>query len=264
MNYQEIIAFLQAQGSWVNRDFQTRDHILFEAQQQTLHKVGVCWVMTKQVLKQAIEQEISFIITHENPFYQCSTKMMSAAIHSAEEKKRLLSEYSITVYRCHDVWDLIPQVGVSDQWAKRLGFTFDERKTTSYYQSANIPEMSVAQLAKHIANALSQDGEEGVYVFGDIHKKIHRIAIGTGAATNIYAMLPYQPDAVIVSEDGMQTYDAGQYAIDQNIPMIVVQHSCSEKAGIKAMVPYLSQHFPDIDVTYLDDGYHVSYFLGNS
>ena len=90
--------------------------------------------------------------------------MMSAAIDAANDKKALLEQNHICVYRCHDVWDCLPEYGVHDQWAKRLGFTFEERKVSSYYQSAMIPEMSVKELANHVMNVLKEDGQQGVYV----------------------------------------------------------------------------------------------------
>lgn len=264
MRIKDITAMLEKEGSWVSRDIITRDHILFGDDEKDVTKIGVCWVATKKVILEAIREEISFIITHENPFYQCSTRMNTAAIISAEEKKRLLKEHGITVYRCHDVWDLMPEAGVADQWAKRLGFAFEKRVITSFYQAADITPMTAGALALHTTNVLKQDGQQGVYLFGNPDQMVQRVVIGTGAATNVYQMLGFNPDAVIVSDDGINNYDAAQYAIDQNIPMIVVNHSCCEVAGIKAMATYLTEKLPGISTCYLDAGYHVSYFSAES
>lgn len=264
MRIKDITTMLEKEGTWVSRDIVTRDHILFGSDETEVTKIGVCWVATKKVILEAIKQGIHFIISHENPFYQCSTRMNTAAIISAEEKKKLLKEHDITVYRCHDVWDLIPEAGVADQWAKRLGFAFEKRVISSFYQAADITPMTTRALALHTANVLKQDGQQGVYLFGDSDKIVQRIAIGTGAATNIYQMLGFDPDAVIVSDDGINNYDAAQFAIDQNIPMIVVNHSCCEVAGIKAMAAYLNRRLPEVRSYYLDAGYHVSYFSAES
>lgn len=263
MRIKAITTMLESQGSWVPRELLTRDHILYGDEEKEVRKIGVCWVATMQVINQAIAQDISFIITHENPFYQCSTRMNSAAMVLADEKKKRLHDHHITLYRCHDVWDLLPEVGVADQWARRLGFAFEPRKGTSFYQAATIPPSKVKALALHTANVLKQDGQGGVYVFGNTEKIVRRIAIGTGAATNLYEMLKYHPDAVIVSDDGINNYDAAQYAIDQELPMIVVNHSCCEVAGIKALAQYLNHHFPKITASYLEDGYKVAYYCNN-
>lgn len=257
----DVIQHLEEQGTWVNRAYQTRDHVLFGDKNQEIKKIGVCWVATKQVIQEAINNDIHFIITHENPFYQCSTRMMSAAINAANEKKALLEKNHICVYRCHDVWDCIPEYGVHDQWAKRLGFSFEDRNISSYYQSAMIPQMTVKELSQHVVQVLKEDGQQGVYVFGNTEKVVRRITIGTGAATNIYEMLPDHPDAVIVSDDGINNYDAAQFAIDMDIPMIVVHHSCSEIPGMKAMETYLHHVFPMLDVSYLKEGYDVTHYV---
>ena len=70
---------------------------------------------------------------------------------------------------------------MSDVWAKKLGFDFRDRVINSYYQSANIPKQTVSELAAHVANVLKEDGEEGVYVFGDVNKEVSHLAFGTGA-----------------------------------------------------------------------------------
>ena len=260
----EVTALLEQEGTWVRRNMKTRDHLLFGDDQQEVGRIGICWVASKGAILAAVKQKVNFIITHENPFYQCSTQMYTAAIKAAEEKKRILQEHGISVYRCHDVWDCIKEYGVADQWAFRLGFKFEERIVSSYYQAASIPEMTAEALAHHVAKVLRQDGEQGVYMFGDPQKKIHRIAIGCGAATNLYELLEFYPDAVIVSDDGINNYDAAQYAIDQHIPMIVVNHAGCEIAGCKAMVPWLMRHLHSSSICYLDEGYTIHYYTTDS
>lgn len=263
MKVKEVLEILEQEGSWVHRDVKTRDHLLVGSEDAIVHKIGVCWVATNKAIQEAIHQHIDLIITHENPFYHCSTQMYTVAMKAAEEKRKLLEQHHIHVYRCHDVWDCIRVCGVADQWAKRLGFAFEPREQVSYYQAANINEMSCGELAAHTAACLYEDGEEGVYVFGNPAKKVRRVAIGTGAATCVYEMLKFQPDAVIVSDDGITNYDAAQFALDQDLPMIVVNHSVSEMAGLKAMVPWLREQIKQANITYLDEGYAIHYYLGN-
>lgn len=167
----EVTALLEQEGTWVRRNMKTRDHLLFGDDQQEVGRIGICWVASKGAILAAVKQKVNFIITHENPFYQCSTQMHTAAIKAAEEKKRILQEHGISVYRCHDVWDCIKEYGVADQWAFRLGFKFEERIVSSYYQAASIPEMTAEALAHHVAKVLRQDGEQGVYMFGDPQKR---------------------------------------------------------------------------------------------
>ncbi len=258
MKIKEITDFLSQNAHWMNLN-ETRDLMLCGNAEDETVRVGVCWVVTNQVIDQAIEKQISFLISHENPFYHFTTSPKRLARLSTEKKLARLQENRIAVYRCHDAWDMMPEVGVADVWAKSLGFPFT-RSVSSYIQHADIEEQTVEDLARHVAAVLKPEGENGVYVFGDIRKKVTRLGMGTGAATDIFKMLDQQPcDVCIVADDGISNYYQAQYALDQGLPLIVVNHSCCEIAGIKSMARYLRQHFPDLEVSYLEEGYTVTY-----
>ena len=197
MKIKDVIECLKEEGTWVRWNRCTRDRVLLGDDDQEVKKIGVCWVATNKVIEQALKKEINFIISHENIFYTTGTHLETKLVESIEYKKELLSKGNICVYRCHDVWDSIPEYGVSDVWAKKLGFDFKDRVINSYYQHADIPKQTVSELATHVANVLKVDGEEGVYVFGDVNKEVSHLAMGTGAATNIFDMLEFNPDVVI-------------------------------------------------------------------
>lgn len=59
----DVIQHLEEQGTWVNRAYQTRDHILFGDSHQEIERVGVCWVATKQVIQEAIKK-IFILLLH--------------------------------------------------------------------------------------------------------------------------------------------------------------------------------------------------------
>lgn len=256
MQVKEIIQILEKQGYWVNWD-KTRDHLIHGDLSQSVNRIGVCWMATFQVIQEAQEKGIDFLITHENPFYMASTQPNTLALMAAERKKQLLSKLGISVYRCHDVWDCIENVGVSDMWANRLGFSFDKRQPGSYNHFAEIKPMTAIDLCTHVAHCLVEDGQNGAWLFGRKDKVIRRLAIGTGAATDVWSMLKEDVDAVIVSDDGVKTFSEGQYLLDHDKAMIMVSHAPSEIAGIKAMAVWLQSQV-DVLVDYIDCGYEVN------
>ena len=260
MNTKELIQWLEQQGTWVDWSM-TRDHMVFGTH-QNIHKVGVCWVATMQVIHQAIDQDIHFLISHENPFYHASTAQRTLVRRAIEEKQELLRDHHISIYRCHDVWDKIRDVGVADAWAKRLGFACI-REESSYIQHVVIPPIRVDQLARHIADALKTDGEQGVYVFGNINRTVSHVGLGTGAATDIFEMLKEPCDVLIVADDGISNYYEAQYVIDQGLSMIVVNHAGCEIAGMKSMAEYLTAKFPLVSFQYLKEGYDIHYYLSD-
>lgn len=257
MKIQEVIDHLRNKGTWVNWD-ETRDQVLYGDTDKTITKMGVCWVATVKVIEEAMHQGINFIISHENAFYHQTTAPKTLVQESVNLKKLLLKQGNITLYRCHDVWDMFPEYGVGDQWAKRLGSPF-ERKLDSYLQYAEITPMKVKDLAQHVADALAQDGEFGVTVLGDLNRTVKHLSMGTGAATDIFAMLKHPSDAVIVADDGITNYYQGQYAVDNDLPMIIVNHAGCEICGLKAMETYFHDVMPELNVTYLEEGYQFHY-----
>lgn len=84
MKVMDVIQLLEKEGTWIRSDFKTRDHLLHGREDAQIHTVGVCWVATMQAIQEAARHKADMIITHENPFYQCSTQMHTAAYEAAK------------------------------------------------------------------------------------------------------------------------------------------------------------------------------------
>lgn len=260
MKIKEVIAHLQTQGTWVNWD-KTRDVVLYGKTDKEITKMGVCWVATKDVVKQAQALGINFIISHENMFYEQTTSPTRQLLESAEEKKELLDAGDITVYRCHDVWDMMPKYGVADVWSKDIGLDFEPRVINSYNSYANVTNMTLKEVAQKVADAVGKYGQEGIQVFGDLNREVHRVAIGTGAATNIFSMQKEHPDVCVASDDGVTNWIAVQWCIDNDMPLILVNHAACEIGGLMHMVDYMHEVFPELSVQYLKEDYQVHTIL---
>lgn len=254
MYINEIISFLNEKAHWVDFNH-TRDVVLFGDTNQKVSRVGVCWVATTPAIKQAIEKGINFIISHENCFYQEGTKLPKEMIKARQVKMELLAKHNICVYRCHDVWDKIPDVGVADTWSSIIGLPFNKREVQSFNSFAYFESMTVESIAKKIAQALSPYGQSSVTVLGGKNQTVKSLGIGTGAATDIFSLIREDIECVVLSDDGSTNWIAGQYCIDYEIPLIIVHHSISEIPGIKKMVEYLTEAFLNLHVDYLDEGY---------
>jgi putative NIF3 family GTP cyclohydrolase 1 type 2 len=254
MTVNEIITYLNEGADWVNFNY-TRDVVMLGDRNQKVSKVGVCWVATLPAIEQAIKDGIDFIISHENCFYEEGTMLPKELLEAKQKKIDLLNKHQICVYRCHDVWDMIPEIGVADTWSSIIGLPFGKRDIRSYNSFAHFETMTVDTIAKKIAKALSLHGQQSVTVLGDLQKQVTSCGIGTGAATDVFALVREKMECVVLSDDGSNNWIAGQYCIDQGIPLILVHHSVSEIPGIKKMVDYLQVKFPELSVDYLDEGY---------
>lgn len=256
MKIKEIIEHLESQGDWVNWEC-TRDHILFGQDSKEIDYVMICWVATTKVIKKAIEKKCHFIITHENPFYMTSTALPSLLIEAQKEKEVLLKENDITLYRCHDLWDLYPKYGVRDKWAEILHINFQESLQNKYLRISEKFHMSVSELAMHIIKCIEPYNEYGVEIIGDKKQIVHCLGIGTGACTNVLDMYNLGADVCLVSDDGINNWVYTQWAMDHHIPLIVVNHLTSEAPGIEAMSSYLSKVFPNIKFEYVSNDYGI-------
>lgn len=257
MQVKDVVDVLRNEGVWVDWK-ETRDHLLRGRMDQTICNVGVCWVATLGVLEQAVEQKIDLLITHENPFYVASTHAPEVVVQQARIKEELLDKAHIALYRCHDVWDKMPVAGIADQYAARLALPFI-REEHAFLQFAQVDHMCVEDVAKRCAKGLSLDGENGVVIVGDPQASVHRIGAGCGAACNLFDMVLQDIDLAIVSDDAITNYTHLQFAIDRNLPIIIVHHAACEIAGMKAMQDWLRLQFPQLHCSYLEDDFQFTY-----
>lgn len=256
MKIKEIISYLEKQGDWVNRSH-TRDHLLCGNVDNEITNIIICWVATYDIIARAIDKNCNFIICHENPFYQSSTNMHTAIIKEQQAKLKLLDDHHISIYRCHDLWDLYPKYGIRDSWANVLNLPFN--KEYGYYKCSDDLNMTVKQLALHIKEQIKEYGESGIEVIGNLDQTIHTLAIGTGAITNVFEMVDMKADICLVSDDGINNWTATQWAMDNNIPLIVVNHMTSENAGMIGLSKYLKQSFPNLNIEMMFSNYHINH-----
>ncbi len=256
MKIKDIISLLEKQGEWVNRR-KTRDHLLFGNMERDIDRMIVCWVATNDIIQQAILEDCHFIICHENPFYLNSTQMHTSIIEATKEKQHILKKHDISIYRCHDLWDLYPEYGVLDSWAKTLDLPLEKSKQSGFYRYFENINMTTKDLALHIKDCIQEHGEVGIEVIGDLNKTIHTLAIGTGAITDVFEMCDLNADACLVSDDGINNWIATQWCMDHHIPLIVVNHRTAENAGMMGMKEYLKKIYPDIDIKVMLNQYKI-------
>ena len=140
---------------------------------------------------------IHFIISHENPFYLASTTLPTLIYEAQKEKEALLKEHDITIYRCHDLWDVYPEYGIRDSWAKTLDLNFEESHDHSYYRYTHDINMSVEECAQHIINRIKPYHQQGIEVIGD---KTSSKNVLTNGNVSLGRILHLQPKEVLVLE----------------------------------------------------------------
>jgi len=179
-------AHCQEIGTWVNWN-KTTDVVLHGDPEIEVSSIAVTWLATDAVIRQAAELGCNFIISHEGIYYPTFKAHESEQAHHAA-KGQLLNEHGITVFRCPDVWDRMPNVGICDTWADFLGWPSSDRDLDSYYKVCDVSGQTGVQVAEQVLSKVSTLGQTGIQLMGDLDIDVSRLAVGTGAITRLPAM----------------------------------------------------------------------------
>lgn len=274
MKAQVIIDHFKKIGTWVNWD-KSVDQILFGDPETEVHGIAVSWMPTFPNLEKAVDEGCNIFITHEALFaakIDENGKLIDCPIIKDNHarwiagkrilekddiwirKREWLEEKNVVVIRCHDFWDSYPEIGVHGAWAKWLGFTKSLIKVDNYYELHDIREKTLEELCREILEKIKPLGQETIQVIGDLNKKISRITLGTGAASNYRDMHVFGGEAIVLADDGTLLWESGQWAIDTGIPLIIVNHSLSEEPGMKSLTKYLKEVYPLIPIVHIPVG----------
>ncbi|SJZ48290.1 Putative GTP cyclohydrolase 1 type 2, NIF3 family [Pilibacter termitis] len=256
MNVRDIMEKLSQKVSWVN-PLETKDRLLFGKETQEVKRVIVTWVASVDIIKEAIEKKVDLIITHENPFYLASTSTHQVVERLQNEKYQLLEKGNIAVYRCHDLWDLYPEIGVRDVFASQIPVVFAPAKETSFYRYGAAEGKTMREIATFLEKELLPYGQTGVVMIGDENKPIKTLGIGTGAITSIIQMIADGADAFVVTDDGVNNWIDIQLAQDLHFPVLMVNHYASEAKGIEQLASYLQEKLREIEVSYVPQKYRI-------
>lgn len=234
---------------WVDWE-KTVDRFMAGDPEAEVRGIATTWLATNARLREAASLDLNFVIAHEGAFYPQFQGTASGDRHH-EEKRRLIEELGITLMRCHDTWDRMPEVGIPDAWAEFLGFPTEPRPVESFYRICMPEGSTVDDVARQVLAKVQPLGQEMVHIIGNRDALVSRMAVGTGAITRLPEMLELDADLLLVTDDGISTTSAGLWSLDLGIPMLMVNHATAELPGMMAMVGYIEEQFPDVPVQYL-------------
>lgn len=247
MRASDVIGLLESQGEWVDRS-RTKDQVLCGRPDDELSGVGVCWTATSEILKRAAADGVSLVVSHENPFYLESTSTPLTVRRARERKRLLCARHGITVYRCHDLWDLYPTRGVLDAWALSLGMG-EPAERSGFVRLLRNVGLSAREVAQRVASAARACGETGATLVGAPNAHVSTLAVGTGAITDAVRMYELGADACVVSDDGTRSWVEIQWAADEGVPLVIVNHRTSEMPGMQGLRDYLAEQLPGVRVS---------------
>jgi len=281
----ELREYTQKMGTWINWE-RTWDQFIMGDPQSTVTGIAVSWMPTLYNLKKALDARCNLFVTHE-PLYMIDLDVRGEVVNGSKEamdsiswtqatvdrflthrpltkvvsyddawvrKKRWLDETGMVVYRCHDFWDDFPEIGIHGAWAHWLGFTEKPLATRIFYEVHGTGDITLGELTEKILQRVKSLGQEVIQVIGDPTRKVSRIAIGTGAGTDFREMYNMGADVLLLTDDGTRLWESGQWSLDSDIPVIIVNHSTSEEPGMRTLAVYIQEKFPHVPVMQIPVG----------
>jgi putative NIF3 family GTP cyclohydrolase 1 type 2 len=222
--------------------------------------VGCLWCVHTESIKCCAKHNLNLIICHEtlwlpgqdSPWYDGPDKV---SIYSNQERRKLLEEYSITVYRSHSNWDALPNDGISDSAVAALQMdSLQEVARQKFFSVQELPaSVSVQDLRKMVEAGLDY---ADCRIFGNANKPIRRFAFLIGGFGENQLHMPQAAkamgaDAIIIGE--MSEFIVIS-CLEMGLPVIETLHSASEIPGIKRQTKILAERLPDIPVRYVPSG----------
>lgn len=244
MTVGELHAHFLDQAWWVDRE-KTADKISVGDPNREVRRVGTGWTACLPNLQAAIADGCDLFISHESIF--------------CERWAQVAQEHGIALCTLHDTWDLFPVWGIRDSWARHLGLKEEDLLAERTYRPTlrrpslalyRVPETTVEEYARHVAQCVREFGQEGVFVMGDGAHPVRRVAIGVGCHIPEQQMLELGADVLVqVFDRALQTVSRLPL-MELGAHLILVEHGVAEMPAMRNMARYLREHFPDLEATF--------------
>jgi len=215
--------------------------------------IAVAWLPFTWALEQARDLDCSLFVTHEPTYYDHHDNREELFdLDIPSERRRMLEEWGMAVLRCHDLWDRFPEKGVTTSWGAFLGLDrlVDQGEFARVYA---VEPTTARSFAETVAARTAALGQPGVHLVGDGERRVETVCIGTGAISPYLELVAqFQPDLVVCTDDGMDYWRDGAYAVDGGPPIVVVHHGVTEEPGVANLARQLQAGFPDTPVHHIE------------
>lgn len=235
MNWLEELSPLQYAEEWDNVG------LLLGDENQEIRHIMIGLDASDYVIKQAVEQDADLLLTHHpmifHPLKQMNTQSMVG--------RRLwnLATHRISYYAMHTNFDI--KGSMADLAAQRLGMMKTEPLEVTCVESDGhtegigrvgwIPEqMSVEELAQLTKQEFDL---KNVIVYGDVLKRVDRIAICPGSGKSEIGRAIEEGASVLITGD--IGHHEGLDAVDMGLVIIDATHYGLEHIFINYMAEYL-------------------------
>lgn len=250
----EVALHFKSAGTWIDWD-RCVDSFTAGDDGVEISGIAVAWKPSWEDLRQAVDLGANLFIAHESIAVRTDTRSDKQDIEFALPSERPLFEWieenGITVYRCHDFLDQMPEKGVRWTWHRGLELGGEISADEYPHLVSEVPPTRLGDLVQHVLRKTGGLGQDGVIVYGDLDRIVHRVATGTGAISLPPKMKELGADTAIVTDDFFLHVRMGAHIKDLDLACIIVNHGVAEEWAIANLAEYLRVAFPDTNVSYL-------------
>lgn len=223
--------------------------------------VVTTFMATVDVINQAIDCGANFIITHEPTYY---TGMDNTEWIKDDpiylEKKKILDEHGIAVWRFHDHMHAAPFDLIYEGLLNEIGWKDYLIKGLQFPHCYEIPEMSLKELSEFFKEKLEMDV---IQIVGSPDTRCKRVGLLVGGGSlglgveemPMILMKEQNLDVIIcgdITEWTLCPYIRDAAALGMNKAMLVLGHERSEEAGMKHMAVWLEPMLEGTTVHFID------------
>ncbi len=264
---------------------QTCDQLMTGDPGMEVKKIGCTFMATVDVIREAAAQGVNVIITHEPTWFTGADQtgwIEQDAVY--QEKRRLLEENRIAVWRFHDHM----HIGHTDEiytgfdrefgWGKyhveitnaeKYGET-DPAKTEFWKHFGAVYELPETTLQELCGFFKERAGMDVVQIVGRPDMPVRRVSVLVGGGSlglgreeaPMIQMDREQIDVVIcgdITEWTLSAYVRDAAALGKNKGMLVLGHERSEEWGMKYLPDWLAPIADGIPAVFLDAGEPFTY-----
>ena len=225
-----------------------------------LKKVAVTMFATVETIKKAKSWGADMLIVHEPTYYDHFEEIEDLPV--VVEKRRLIEESGITIYRYHDYMHHRPVDQIPEGEIYYLGLEGKVENTP--YSASYMFTANEAITALELANKMERElGIKKVRIAGTRDKKSTKIALCFGTPGGVFELLTSNDVEIVLTGEACE-WKLAEYARDAdalgiNKTLIVMGHIGSERDGMRLLAKRLQENYQDFETCYIECGEVYTY-----
>ncbi len=217
--------------------------------------IAVCMFADMHVLKEAVNKNCNFIITHEPVFYNHldeTSAFLDDPVYL--EKAKFIKENKLIIFRFHDHIHRTEPDGISVGMINKMDLNnYSVGGSQTFFE---VPKTTLAKFSKELKNKF---GLKSIRVIGNLKMKFSKVAFMAGApGGQNHIQILSNPDVEVLIAGEAPEWETYLYANDavaqeKNKAVIFVGHIKSEEAGMEYCTEWLQSFIKEIPIHFIEN-----------